>query len=488
MNTFNTVALLSRLLQEPNESEWIEFKVNNVDPERIGQNISAIANGAMLSDRDRGFIIYGVEDKTRKKVGTKLRLKELTIGGGVNFENWISNLIEPRLTIELLDLEEDGLNFSILCVEATYDRPVKFKGTEYIRIGENTKKLSEFPNKERALWLATGRRKFEHAIALTNQAPQDVERLLDIDTFYKLTNSARPASQTEVFRKFVTTGLLVDNLQGTFDVTNLAAILFAKDATTFPSIAHKTVRLIKYTGDDKQNSEYEHEGRRGYAVGFSGLIKSILDRIPKQEQYNDGVRKLVYLYPEVAIREIVANALIHQDFTVSGASPVIEIYANRIEVSNPGNSLIEIDRILDERRSRNEKLASLMRDLGLCEERGGGLDKAVIALELRKLPAPDFIPSKDSFRAIMFGPKPFNKMSKLEKRRACFFHCIIRFIQQDYMSNTTLRERFSLEDKDYQFASAVISDTIKAGRIVPADPNQGNKNAKYIPYWSAQAR
>lgn len=486
MSTFDPVALLNRLIQEKNESEWIEFKVNNADPEKLGQNIAAIANGAMLLNRDRGFIVYGIEDKTRKKVGTELRLKTLTIGGGENFENWVNRLIEPRLTIELIDFEENGLNFSVVCVEVTYDRPVRFNGIEYIRIGENTKKLKDFPNKERALWLATGRRKFEHAVALSNQAIEDIKNLLDVEVFYKLSNIPVPQNDAEWVRRFISVGLLVDNLQGTFDITNLAAILLAKDTGQFQSTVHKSVRVIKYKGDDKQDSEYEFESKRGYAVAFSDLIKNILDAITKGEEYHEGIRRRTYLYPEIAIREIVANALIHQDFTVSGASPVIEIYENRIEVSNPGNSLIEMDRILDERRSRNEKLASMMRDLGLCEERGGGLDKAIITLELRRLPAPDFKASQDSFRAVLFGPKPFNKMSKLDKQRACFYHCIIRYIKEDYMSNTTLRERFSLEDKDYQLASAVISDAIKAGRIVPAEFKQGNKNAKYIPYWAAK--
>ena len=127
------------------------------------------------------------------------------------------------------------------------------------------------------------------------------------------------------------------------------------------------------------------------------------------------------VYPEDAIREVIANALIHQDFTITGAGPVIEIYSDRLEVINPGNSLIDIDRIIDERRSRNEKLASTMRLLGLCEERGGGLDKAIIQIEQMNLPAPDFHASQNSMRVVLFGPRPFKELSKAEKIRACFF-------------------------------------------------------------------
>jgi ATP-dependent DNA helicase RecG len=226
------------------------------------------------------------------------------------------------------------------------------------------------------------------------------------------------------------------------------------------------------------------EGEKGYAVGFSGMMQFLTKRLPKEEQYVNGVRRMTPIYPEAAIRELIANALIHQDFTIGGAGPVIEIYENRIEVTNAGNSLIIPDRMLDERRSRNERLASTMRAFGLCEERGGGLDKTFLEIELRHLPAPEFISSENSFRVVLFGPRPFNEMSKAEKVRACFYHCVLRWLTHDYMSNASLRERFSLPDKEYQAVSGVIAEAIRLNRITAADPEQGKRNARYVPYWA----
>jgi ATP-dependent DNA helicase RecG len=142
-----------------------------------------------------------------------------------------------------------------------------------------------------------------------------------------------------------------------------------------------------------------------------------------------------------------------------------------------------VDRIIDERQSRNQKFAAAMREIGLCEERGGGIDKAIIDIEERALPAPEFFPSSKSMRVIIFGPKKFKELSKADKIWSCFCHCVVRWVRHDYMSNTSLRERFSLQDKDYQTASGVISDARKAGKIIPADPDQGRKNARYVPYW-----
>ncbi|MFM9975090.1 MAG: ATP-binding protein [Beijerinckiaceae bacterium] len=476
-------ALLERLLREPNESAWLEFKVNNRDPREIGEYISALANAAMLAGRDRAFLVFGVKDGTRERVGTQLRLQQLK-HGNEDFTNWLSRMIEPRIMLDMLDFECSGVAFSVIAVEPSYERPVKFSGLEFIRIGENKKKLAEFPEHERSLWIATGRRRFESAVAVSNATADEVFARLDSEPMFELTGDPRPANPQEIIRKMIQHGFLLDNLEGRYEITNLGAILLARDVTLFPSIAGKAVRIVKYAGRDKSKSDFEQEGRKGYAVGFTGMMKFLMDRLPKEERYIGGVRRVVPHFPEIAIREVIANALIHQDFIVGGVGPVIEIYENRIEVTNPGNSLISTDRILDERRSRNEKLASTMRAFGLCEERGGGLDKTLIEIEAEHLPAPDFISSENSMRVVLFAPRPFAQMSKAEKMRACFHHCVLKWLTHDYMSNATLRERFSLSPEDYQAASAIIAESIKLGRINPADPNQGKRNARYMPYWA----
>jgi ATP-dependent DNA helicase RecG len=171
---------------------------------------------------------------------------------------------------------------------------------------------------------------------------------------------------------------------------------------------------------------------------------------------------------------------------MTGAGPVVEIYQDRVEVSNPGNSLIAVDRIIDERCSRNEKMAAAMRELGICEERGGGIDKAIIEIEEMSLPAPDFVTSANSMRVVLFGPKKFGQLSKADKMWACFCHCVVRWLRHDFMNNTSLRQRFSLAKDEYQAVSAVISDAKKAKRIIPADADQGKRNARYVPYWARE--
>ncbi len=419
----NPQALLKRLIEEPNESVWVEFKENNSDPDMIGSWLSACANGAILSGKERGFLVFGVHDKTRRLVGTSIRIASLR-KGGENFVNWISRMIEPRLMMEFLDFELDGIPYAIVTVEPTYDRPVRFAGVEYLRIGENIKKLSDFENHERSLWSATANRRFEDAIAATHQLEENVFSKLDIDTFYLLAEEQKSLDPVEIIRKFEHQGFIRNDLEGGYEITNMGALVLARDLRDFSAITGKAVRVIQYEGSDKRTTLSEKQFTSGYAVAFARVMRHITTLLPKKVVFVDGVRSTDTVYPQTVLREIIANAMIHQDLTINGAGPLVEIYRGRIEISNPGGSLIEVDRIIDERRSRNQKFAMVMRTLHLCEERGSGLDKAGFEIEDSNLPAPEFISSKDTMRVVLYGPKAFQDLTKTERQRACFLHCI----------------------------------------------------------------
>ncbi len=147
---FNPAALLQRLLLEESEAPWLEFKKSNCSPEHIAESISGCANAAMLLGKERAFIVWGIEDKTKRRVGTEVRLATKKVGG-VNLANWLTQVIEPKLMVEAIDFEDDGLRYSILAIEPTYDRPVTFRDASFIRIGENTKPLKNFREHERSL-------------------------------------------------------------------------------------------------------------------------------------------------------------------------------------------------------------------------------------------------------------------------------------------------------------------------------------------------
>ncbi|HLH19410.1 MAG TPA: ATP-binding protein, partial [Bryobacteraceae bacterium] len=117
----------------------------------------------------------------------------------------------------------------------------------------------------------------------------------------------------------------------------------------------------------------------------------------------DALRAEAKLIPELAIRELVANALVHQDLTMTGVSVMIEIYSNRFEISNPGEPVVPVVRFIDGYQSRNERLATLMRRMGICEEKSSGIDGVVQTAEMYQLPAPDF--RVVSSRTLVIVPK-----------------------------------------------------------------------------------
>jgi len=81
--------------------------------------------------------------------------------------------------------------------------------------------------------------------------------------------------------------------------------------------------------------------------------------LPSKEVIDSTQRKTVCIYPVLAIRELIANSLIHQDLSIGGTGPVVEVYSDRIEICNPGIPLVDIKRIVDTPpKSRNEKLAA----------------------------------------------------------------------------------------------------------------------------------
>ena len=250
-------------------------------------------------------------------------------------------------------------------------------------------------------------------------------------------------------------------------------------------VSRKAIRVIFYKGNNRIHTIKEKTGNKGYAVGFEGLIKYLDEQLPSNEIIDTALRKRVSLYPLLAVRELVANALIHQDFSIKGSSPMVEVFSNRIEITNPGKPLIDPMRFVDHNpESRNEILARFMRRVNICEERGSGFDKVVFECEYNQLPAPEIIVGDNYTRIILYSYKTLRQMDKQDKVRACYLHACLKYVSGEHMTNQSLRGRFGIQEQSYPIASRIISDTIKAGLIKDYDTeSKSRKYAKYVPYW-----
>jgi len=280
-------------------------------------------------------------------------------------------------------------------------------------------------------------------------------------------------------------GIIVKQDNGLFGISNLGAILFAKRLAEFPSISRKAVRVVQYKGNNRLEMLKSDIGNKGYAIGFEGLIKYIEALTPSKEIIQGALRETKTAYPILAIREAVANALIHQDFSVSGVSPIIEIFDNRIEITNPGTPLVDIRRIIDNPpKSRNEKLASLMRRLRMCEELGTGWDKIAISCEIQQLPAPKIDLYEESTKVTLFSEVSFSAIPYEDRLWACYLHACIKQVQGEQLTNSSLRERFGLKESSSGSVSRLIKDAVEAKMIKPLDPNTAPRYMKYIPIWA----
>ena len=202
-------------------------------------------------------------------------------------------------------------------------------------------------------------------------------------------SSPLPDGHAPIFEALINDKLLASCPAGGYNITNLGALLFARKLADFPKIKRKAMRVILYKGKGRIETQRNNWVERDMPLVLKVLSGYVMALVPTNEVIENALRKTVPMYPELAIRELVANAVIHQDLFNTGTSPMVEIFDDRIEITNPGEPLVSVDRFLDTPpRSRNEAVASLMRRFRICEERGSGIDKVVFQTELFQLPAP----------------------------------------------------------------------------------------------------
>lgn len=477
--------VLRGLLLLPSETEWMELKHNNCNPEEIGEYISALANSATLHDRQEGFIAWGIEDATHTAVGTTFRPRETKVSSQ-ELESWLLTYLSPRVDFRFSEFSFDDKHVVLLFVPRAAHTPIRFKDTEFIRVGSYKKKLRDFPEKERSLWKAFRDYRFEDTAALTNVPESKVLSLLDYTAYYRLIAQPQPVNPSAIIEQFVAEKMVARRTSESYDILNLGAILFSNDLGNFSRLARKALRIILYDGKQRVRTIREYSPTKGYAAGFEDAISFVNSRLPTNEHIGEALRREVRMYPEIAIRELVANALIHQDFSITGAGPVVEIFDDRIEITNLGTPLIETSRFLDlPPRSRNEILASFMRRINICEERGSGIDKVILSVEVYQLPAPDFRIVSDNTVSVLYGQRSLTHMDKYDRVRACYQHAGLRHVSNERMTNASLRKRFAIDDKNYSIASRIIAMTLDEGLIKPLDPeNMSRKHASYVPFWA----
>lgn len=467
--------------QELNELDWKEFLSSN--KEKLAKHISAFANHA-----GGGYLVFGIEDKTANLKG----IEQTEVAGIVDkLSSICRNNLEPVTSIDHTIYEYNNTPLLFIFIRENAIKPVYLKQENiehsFIRSGGTTRKASR--QEIGALMLNSKIPVYEELHASTLKNSDQIISLLDFSGIYKLLKKPVSDNRDEILYWLSDEKMIKRIDTSGYYITNFGALAAARNLSDFDNLERKAIRLIKYEGTDKTGESKEYPGSKGYAIGFEGLIQFITNLLPGSEVVKDALRSDTSIYPEIAIRELIANALIHQDFTIRGSSPMIEIFKDRIEITNPGKLLPnkKIDRLIRTTpESRNEVLAAAFRRYGICEERGSGFEKAITAIEFFGLPPLKIEEIDNSFRVTLYSPRTFAQMTDSERIEAAYQHSIIQYYSPEGgMSNISLRNRFQMHNRQTSQVSRLIKEALEKKRIKLKDPDSNSKKfTKYIPYWA----
>jgi len=469
---------VSPLPVEPNELDW----KSGLSPrkERLVEHLSAFANHP-----GGGFIAFGVDDANGRTVGVTQNIVETIVGQLTNLGR---DGLEPPIVIDHAVVERDHRPILLVRIAEQLVKPVHRRGKSiehaWIRSGGTTRKASRH---EIGAMLTNSRApRWEETRASTRLSGEEILKQLDVASIGKLLQRPVPDDAGEALSWLVDEKMIELEGEGG-SITHFGAMAAARDLASFDTLERKRIRVIRYRGLNKVETIDEVIGRKGYAIGFEGLIAHLKRILPRSELIREALRAEVSVYPEIALRELIANALIHQDFTIAGAGPLIEIFDDRIEFTNPGSLLPgkTIDRLIGATpESRNETLAAAFRRYRICEERGTGFQKIVAAVEFFGLPPVQFVQPENSFKVILYAPRRFAEMSVGERVEACYQHAVLKYLSSSAMTNRSLRERLKMNEKQRNQVTNLIADAVSGGRIKRKDPDSGKKFAEYVPYWA----
>jgi ATP-dependent DNA helicase RecG len=310
-----TLENLEKWLNAPAETEFLEFKEakQQYDTTKLLRYCVALAN------EGGGYLVLGVTDKPPRRVVGSQAFPSVTSLNDIK-----ARIVEKlRFRVDATELlHPDGRVLVFEVPTRPVGQPLSFDGAYLMRAGEDLVPMTPDVLKrifaeDQQDWFCQGAR--------SDASPEDVIALLDTQTYFELLKIPYPTNRDAVLERLSKQQLIKQTAQG-WTITNLAAILLAKKLDAFsPALARKAPRVIIYEGINKLQTRDEKTDNRGYAVGFDRLVDLVHSLAPQNRFIEEVVREEVKMFPKQALRELIANALIHQDFLATGTSVMLEM-------------------------------------------------------------------------------------------------------------------------------------------------------------------
>ncbi|HJJ47362.1 MAG TPA: putative DNA binding domain-containing protein [Methanocorpusculum sp.] len=359
MDTYSR--LVETLISKPYEEEWFDFKVNKWDPHDLGQYISALSNAAAMLQREKAYLIWGIENKTHEPVGTTINYQKDY--NGEPCQHYLARLTTPHIEFTFHETTVQKKRIVVLEIPAAAKVPTEFDGVRYIRIGSSKVNVAKYPERESALFdiLRNG----TPTITSTESEYQDLS-FGKLFTYY----SGRGISlREETFKQNL--GLLTKNNR-----YNILAQLLSDD-NRIP------IRVSIFRGKTKASPLFSIKefGNTCLLNSLEKIIEygDVINLIQTDERNRVVERKDISLFDTSAFSEAIINAFVHNKW-LDGNAPMITIYCDRIEILSRGTLAPKQTRdgfYNGESVPVNQKLSDIFLQLHISERSGRGVPKIV---------------------------------------------------------------------------------------------------------------
>ena len=344
------------------EGQSIEFK-ESFDPKSLAKEIVAFANSS------GGKIILGVNDKCV--------VNEIKISNQLKSQiQDLARNCDPSITINLISFE----NILIVEVLEGKDKPYQCSSGFFIRQGANSQKLTRdeiqdlFKREQKVL--------FDEIINNQFQFKRDFNKVV-FDSFLRKSGLTKIISTENILKNL---GVFTDN-----KLRNAGVLFFCKSIKKF--IPWAAVTCVLYKSVDKTDiidrKDFEGDIISNYDDAVNFLYRNLK---LSYDIKGFGARKEILELPEEALKEALVNALAHRDYFSKGANVMVEIFRDRVEITNPGGLVPAIKKSEFGKKSfsRNPLLFSLFKEVHLVEKVGSGIGRIKDALKKASLPPPVF--------------------------------------------------------------------------------------------------